>query len=299
MLPYKIIDLIQGSSAWLSWRRSKITASMSAVIMGLSTWETPLQLFNKILSGEETPDNEAMKHGRNTENEARLWLSYTCECQYNPVCMESIEHPWLACSLDAWDSNCIEGIQCKSAEIKCPFSDKNCIYDLQDIPQNYWCQLQHQMAVTGEKKMIFLSFRKSDQSGVIIEVKRDDLFIEKMIPLLKAFYDRLAAFDPPESIEGRDYKETDADETCLLARDLRTVKAMRKQWEKQEDELTERLIASIGGQSAIIGKNYADVNCKMTKYLKKGSIDTQKIAQDLGIDLEKYRRKPCECWRFS
>lgn len=296
---YKIIDLQQGSADWHIWRRGKITASMAATIMLINPYETPLQLFNKILSGEETPDNEAMAHGRNTENEAREWLSKACECQYKPVCMESVEHPWLACSLDAWDAHCIEGIQCKSAELKCPISEKNCIYDLSDIPQHYYAQLQHQMAVTGEKKMIFLSYRKVDQSGVILEVKRDDLFIEKMIPLLKAFYDRLAAFEPPDPIDGKDRFEIDSHEACMIARDLRMVKSQRKKIEEEEDRLTQELIKVIDGKSSIIGKNYVDVNCKMTKVLRKGSIDYASIPCLKEIDLESYRKPATTSWRFS
>lgn len=293
---YRIIEgnaSIQGSQEWLAWRRSKITASMSGIILGLSPYETPLQLYNKILSGEETPDNERMAHGRNTEAEARGWLSHHCECGYKPACMESIQYPWLACSLDAWDINCVDGIQCKAAEIKCPTSDKGYIYSLSEIPGHYYAQVQHQLTVSGLDKMIFLTYRKSDQSGCILEVKRDDLFIEKMIPILKAFYNRLAAFDPPDPIDGRDIFVLDDPEASSEALEYERACFEEQTATAKKEKLREKLISRAAGRSIKVG------DLKITKVIRRGAVDYGQIEELKNVDLEKYRKKNIESWRFS
>lgn len=289
MTPYKIIDLQQGSHEWLIWRRSKITASMAGVILGLSPWQTPLQLFNNILSGEESYETPAMSHGKTTEAEARGWLSHEQQCGYKPVCMESIEHPWLGCSLDAWDIHA----KVKLAEIKCPIKFDGCIYDLADIPQNYYAQMQHQMAVTGEPKMIFLTYRKTDQSGVILHIKRDDLFIEKMIPLLKTFYDQLASFDAPEPIDGRDIFVLDDPEATNAANLYRQNKNLISELESDNMKLRDLIIRKAEGRSVRIH------DMKITKVIRRGNVDYTSIPCLQGIDLEPYRKKPIETWRFS
>lgn len=287
--PYKVVDLQQGGYSWLQWRRSKITASMSAVILGLSPWQTPLQLFNQILSGEEMPDNEAMSHGRNTESEARSWVIHQTGTAYAPVCMESLEHTWLACSLDGWD----QYAEVKACEIKCPMKSVEQLNSMVDIPANYFCQMQHQMACSGVDKIYYVMYSKSSQDGVIITVKRDDLFIEKMIPLLKTFYDRLASFEPPDPIDGRDIFVLDDPEASNAASLYKTNKKVIDDLEKENEVLRGLIIKKADGRSVKIR------DMKVTKVLRRGNIDYGKIEAIRGMDLEPYRKKPIESWRFS
>lgn len=287
--PYKIVNYQQGSIDWLTWRRSKITASMSAIILGLSPWETPLQLFNKILSGEETPDNERMAHGRETENEARSWAIHQTGIGYVPVCMESIEIPWMACSLDGWNSN----TEVKAIEIKCPMKSVEQLNSMMDIPANYFCQMQHQMYVSGAEKMYYITYSKSSQDGVIITVKRDDLFIEKMIPMLKTFYDRLAAFEPPDPIDGRDIFVLDDPEASNAISLYKTNKKIIDDLEKENESLRNLIIQKADGRSVKIR------DTKVTKVLRRGNIDYSSIPSLQNINLEPYRKKPVESWRFS
>jgi putative phage-type endonuclease len=289
MMPYRIIDLQQGSTEWLAWRRGKITASMAATILGVSPCETRLQLYNKILSGEETPDNEAMAHGRNTEPEARGWLIDRTGTPYSPVCIESTRYPWMAASLDGWNAYTDKPI----VEIKCPMKRYAVIQDMCEVPAHYYPQLQHQLAVAGAEQMYFLTYSKSDQEGVIMTVKRDDLFIEKLIIAEESFYRRLVSFDPPDPIDGRDLVEINDPETKEWALYYADLCHDIEMLEKKKDECRKKLLERTDGRSIRIG------DMKITKVIRKGNISYGDIPELQGVDLDAYRKPNITTWRFS
>ncbi|MEZ9922286.1 YqaJ viral recombinase family protein, partial [Vibrio breoganii] len=43
-----IVDYVQRSDAWFEWRKQGITASMIPVIMGLSAYQTPYELWAEL-----------------------------------------------------------------------------------------------------------------------------------------------------------------------------------------------------------------------------------------------------------
>ena len=286
--PYKIITLIQGSPEWHVWRRTKITASMAGIIMGLSPFETPLALYNKILSGEEIPDNHHMRRGRETEPEARLWATERTGNLYEPVCAESIETPWMGCSLDGW----CEFAETKAVEIKCPDKSVEQFALLDEIPATHLAQMQHQMYVMGLDKMYYITYSKYSQDGVIITVNRDDLFIQKMIDALNAFRLRLINFDPPEPTD-KDYIQIVDPEAIELAKNYDSICLTLKNLEYQKEEARKALIAKTGDKNCNIG------NLRMTKTFSKGRVDYDKIEILKDMDLSPYRKPPIVSWRIS
>src|SRR3989304_2716433 len=68
----KLIDLVQRSTAWHEWRSEGLGASAAATIMGSSPWETPIQLWKRMM-GLEDPiaTTAAMQRGIDYEDEAR------------------------------------------------------------------------------------------------------------------------------------------------------------------------------------------------------------------------------------
>ena len=67
-----LVELEQSTPEWHLWRKSHITASMSPVIMGVSKWMTPYQLFCEITG--LTPPREStavMQKGLELEPIAR------------------------------------------------------------------------------------------------------------------------------------------------------------------------------------------------------------------------------------
>lgn len=189
---YKRIDLEQGSAEWLEYRRTKIGASDAATIMGLNPWKKPPHLWEEKMGIKDVFINDAMKRGSGLENMARKKLECSLGIKLDNPTLESIEHPWMSASLDAYNED-----HRILAEIKCP-NPKWHQYAIEgEVPQHYYPQLQHQMAVTGIEMMIYYSFDGVD--GIEIKVPRNEEFIGKMLLMEEHFYNSMILFDRPEA----------------------------------------------------------------------------------------------------
>ncbi len=180
----QLVKLVQKSKEWLDWRCNKITASDVPILMNMSPFKKPDQLLNEKIKRFATVANPYMQRGidlepialREFENETGL-IMFPCVGVHDEI-------DWMGASFDGMT---IEGDAI--VEIKAPgkvdhFAAMNGI-----IPEKYKAQLQHQMLVSGLKDMFYYSF--DGEKGVIVEVKRDDAFIEIMIEKEKEFWNSL------------------------------------------------------------------------------------------------------------
>lgn len=169
----QLVRIKQKSKQWLEWRREKITASDAPIIMGMSPFKTPEQLLNEKLHKFESPENPYMRRG----NELEPIALQAFEKETGLVMFPAVgvhENGWIAASFDAVTIE--EDAIC---EIKCPGKkDHACALD-GNVPEKYIAQLQHQIYVAGLNFAYYYSF--DGQKGIILEVKRDEGFIEKML----------------------------------------------------------------------------------------------------------------------
>ena len=166
----KIIDLAQNSPEWLEFRRDKIGASDAPVIMGVSPFKTPYQLYLDKVENMHQPQNSAMKRGHDLEAEARQAFEAMYETLYMdkitvvPYVVQSDIYEWMIASLDGLDMG--KGVM---VEIKCPGQKDHDLAMSGKIPEHYIPQLQHQLFVTGLNKMFYFSYRKGDSHPVLLE----------------------------------------------------------------------------------------------------------------------------------
>jgi predicted phage-related endonuclease len=66
-----------------------------------------------------------------------------------------------------------------------------------DIPSHYYPQIQHQIYVADVPFAYYFSFDGFD--GVIVEIERNEKYIENMIEQEKEFYECLINKIPPET----------------------------------------------------------------------------------------------------
>ena len=190
-----IINLLQGSSEWLSWRQSRITATDISIILGSNPWKTKLELFEEKLGLRPSqPLNAAMERGQALEPEARKLASSEIGTVFNPIVCESSKYPWLAASLDGISLGGYSIL-----EIKCPkeFTHLEAING--NIAPYYLDQMQHQLLVTGADGCFYFSYRPEylDQPFVIIEIEPD---LEKQAEIIAKgyeFYTQLCTMSPP------------------------------------------------------------------------------------------------------
>lgn len=277
------VELIQGSSEWLAFRKNKITATDAAVIMGVSPWKTRIQLYHEKISEENNSfTNAAMQRGTDLEPIARELFSIQTGIDVTPAI---VVKAWAMASLDGI-SACGRHI----VEIKCPGSSTHAIALSGKVPAYYIPQLQHQMYVCDVEKIYYYSFDGTD--GVLIEVARDDDFIKKMVieesKFLECIFNRIA----PEPIEG-DYTERTEPLWLQCAIEYKEVVQQIKELERQEQELKKQLIF-LSGES-----NSQGAGISLCQIQRKGNVDYSKIPQLKNIDLESFRKAPINSWRIT
>ena len=183
-----ILDCEQGTEEWLRLRRGVPSASMFDKIL-TATGKPSSQsegYFNELLAERWTGKStnfhvsDAMKRGTDLEPEAKTFYELFCnvevvECGF--VLHSSRE---FGCSPDGLVGQ-------KGLEIKCPTAKTHVQYlRLGKVPTKYVLQVQGCMAVTGFQAWDFMSYHP-DMPPMIVEVKRDESLIEKLLIELDSF----------------------------------------------------------------------------------------------------------------
>lgn len=279
--------LKQNTPEWHEFRKGKIGASLAPIIMGVSKWCTPWQLYMRKLGLiPEQEDNLAMANGRAKEAEALDAFNERYECNCKPIVMQHDEYPWMIASLDGWYNETKVAV-----EIKCPgLIDQEYTETFKEVPPHYYSQLQHQLAVTGKIHMYYWSWYKG--KGFMVTVARDESYIEDMIAKEMDFMRRLRDLDPP-TLTDRDYVENHSREWRHAVSDFNSCRREKERIEREYEKSREELI-----------RLSADHNCKgsglrVTKSARKGNIEYNRIPELEDIDLEQYRKPPITTWRVT
>lgn len=278
---YIKIDIEQGSQEWHALRKNKIGASDSGVIMGCNPWKSPFKLWAEKVGLQEPEEmNDNMRRGHELEPQAREILRDMMKKDFKPVVYQSLDHPWMIASYDgiASDGTIIE--------IKCP---RNALHD--EVPDYYIPQLQHQMYVAGVDDMFYISFH--DGLLKILEVKKHQTIIDRMLEKEEEFYKRMMDLEAPELCDKDYVNMEDNIEWKELAFQMQTIRENKKSLEEWERKTKDRLIQLSGSSNCKGG------GIKMSKILKKGSVNYKAIPELEGINLDAYRNKPTEYWRIS
>jgi putative phage-type endonuclease len=181
------LNFEQSTEEWLSWRRQGLGASDAPVIMGMSPWQKAPDLLRlKTGQTEERPANDAMQRGKRLEPMARLAYVQHTGVEVEPVCVQSCEHPWMRASLDGLSADGRHVV-----EIKCPGEKDHRLAASGSVPEKYFPQLQHILAVTGLAEIYYWSFRFDHT--VLLKVDRDEAFIANLLEKEVAFWTRVCA----------------------------------------------------------------------------------------------------------
>ena len=207
---------------WLNWRKQGIGGSDAPVIMGVSPWKTPYQLWQeKALDICTDIDNSSMKRGRALEEIARVEFSKLIGKTFFPDNLVHPERSWLRASLDG-----INDDHTMIVEIKCPNKNDHFVALNKKVPEKYYPQCQHQLAVTNLPSMYYYSF--DGREGAVVEVARDQAYITDMLEKEQAFWDLVVAKTPPQFIEGDTVdKEFDPEWGELVFKWKETIKSLK------------------------------------------------------------------------
>lgn len=275
----------QNTPEWHELRKSYIGASDAPIIMGVSPWRTPYQLWQEKLGlGQPQLETSAMRYGKEMESVARKkYEEYTGTL----VSPEIVFHPdknFMMASLDGLSFD-----RSIAVEIKTSNHDDHQLAKNGKVPDKYYPQVQHQLACLGLNLLHYFSFRNGE--GVIVEVERDDKFIERLYLEEGNFWDKVQNLESPD-LHDQDYVRIVDDESELLATEWGTLTKQIAELEKREKECRSALIAKANGQNIICN------GVTITKIIRKGMIDYKKVPELIGVNLEAYRKAPIESWRI-
>lgn len=282
----------QNTQEWLKLRKDYIGASDAPVIMGVSPFKrsdglrkTPHVLWMEkldLLPAEA--ETSAMRYGKEMEEAARQSYEEKVGDFFTPkVCFHK-DINYLMASLDGIS---IDGK--KIVEIKNANAQDHALSKTKKVPGKYYPQLQHQLACIGLDGMHYFSFHKGE--GVIVEVYREDTYLEEMYDKEKEFWDCVQNFKAP-ALTDNDYRERDKEWYKHASRVLE-LKERRKTLEKEEKEAEEALSTMSQGQNSFFD------DLRYTGSIRKGSVDYKKIPDLEGINLEAYRKPSSSMWTLT
>ena len=277
------IDLIQSSLEWIEFRKSRIGASDANSIIGIG-FKTPFELWQEKLGLKEFKATEEMRRRLAMEEDARIAFISKIGIDVKPAVFVHPKHEWMAASLDG-----ISDDGKIAVEIKCPGKIDHDMAEKGKVPLKYIPQVQHQMEVLGLDEMYYFSFNYD--SSHCFKVYRDQEYIDKLIEKEKEFLNCIENLVAPFS--ENDYKEIN-DESWIHASNQYLLARQRRKKYEEEEEFWKQELIDLSGRSNAMGNGI-----KLSKVVKMGRIDYDKIPEIAGINLEQYRGKNIEYWKVS
>ncbi len=276
-----IIQLTQGSQAWLDYRLKMRNASETAAVLGVSPWMTPYQLWLSKTGRATTKTTAAMQHGTDMEPAARAAYEAQTGEVMQPLVLQA--GPYSA-SLDGMD---LDGKLI--VEIKCPYRGqesqlwKDAVSGL--VPMYYQLQVQHQLMVAGAEIAHFWVFAGSQ--GLLIPIERDVAIMAAIRTGWEGFQVYLDSDTPPPLTDADTVVRDDAD-WHMAATAFAEAKRIVDAADAVLAQAREALVALAQHPKE------TGVGVSVTRYWKQGSVAYAKIPDLKGVDLDAYRGKARE-----
>lgn len=192
-------NLIQGTKEWDEARFKSFTASEAPVMMGASSKSTRNDLLNMKATGNQTEYSDWVQknlfdRGHEWEDAARKILEIELnEELYPTVETKEIDGLPLMASLDGATMDGSVIFEHKMWNQKLPAA-----VEANDLPPEYYWQLEHQLLVSGADKAIFVVSDGTPDNFESMEYKPVAGRAEQLIAGWKQFQADLATYEPPE-----------------------------------------------------------------------------------------------------
>jgi len=273
----KVINLEQGSTQWLNWRKSKVTASKIGAIMGTSPYQTPNDVYEEMIGDSlGQPPNFAMQRGLALEPIARQIVSKTFELDLQPLVVEHDEISYLAASLDGFDKR-----QEIVWENKAPGKQEHSETETKGIPSKYFFQCHMQLFITGAKKLLYTTI--NDNHEIKHTWLLPDLAVSAKIQKAALdFYTNLQNRIPPALTE-KDYVVRNDDAWKAATTDYLDIHSL---YEEVSENLKRARLELIRQADNKRTRGHG-----ISIYFKKqrNPINYEKLCSENNIDSEKYR----------
>lgn len=181
------VEEMKDHKAWEKLRNIGIGGSDAAIIAGLNRWKSPYQLWLEKtgqVEPEDISDNEYVYWGTVLE---QLVADRFCELTGKKVrkcgMMQSLTHEFMLANVDRLVVGENAGLECKTAN---GFKAKE--WESDNVPDSYYLQCQHYMAVTGCEKW-YIACLIGGNHFVWKEIPRNEEDITALIEAENAFWE--------------------------------------------------------------------------------------------------------------
>lgn len=185
---------------WLKLRQLGIGGSDAAIVLGLSKWKTPFELFLEKTNQVELQESqsEAAYFGSILEDVVakEFELRTGKKVRRRNQMLQHDEHEFMLANVDRMIVGEDAILECKTASAYLANDWKD-----DEVPENYIIQVQHYMAVTGTKKA-YIAALIGGNRFIWKEIERDDELIEIIINAQKEFWNEFVKKDIPPALDG-------------------------------------------------------------------------------------------------
>jgi putative phage-type endonuclease len=295
---------------WHEERKKGLGGSDSPVVLGVSPFKTPRELWEEKRSDAliEAPPNPAMQRGTALEPViADLYHQATGRklVQLDKSLRDS-EQPWLRANVDRMIPS--NGIGDGVLEIKCPGLHMFGKIKREGVPEYYMVQLQHYLAVTGCQWGSLAVFNAEQWELLFFDMDRDNDLINLIRVKDAEFWQLVQTGTPPAEIDqtqelglpqvGGELVKTDSQQWAQAVERLRVAQGLKKEAEALEAEAKADIVGLMTAHEADVVEG-AGARIYYREQAGRVSIDTTRLRKEMPEVAEKYgkHRKPFRSFR--
>lgn len=296
---------------WLSLRRLGIGGSDAAAVAGLSPWRTALDVFvdktADIQFESVEPENERLYWGSLLESVVaeEFGRRTGLKIRRRNAILQHPKYPWMIGDVDRLIIDQERGPGVLEVKTTSEYMAKEWEEDL--IPDHYYVQLQHYLAVTGHSYGFF-AVLIGGQRMIIKEVERDDEVIQSLVKIEADFWKLVEARTPP-AVDGSEAAKRALqaafpksnqksielpDEARFWVKQYEQAAQAEKEAGRQKEEAANHLKMMLGeNEIGIVGDRKV-----VWKTVVSKSLDRQALKAEMPDIFERYT-KPSETRRFQ
>lgn len=284
----KRVELAQGSSEWLAWRKGGLGGSDSPAVLGKSPYLTARDLwFEKAGLAEPPRGNEyVFQKGHETEQKVRELFFRQTNIEMRPACFQN--GSIFRASLDGHDRS-YGNMEAKLVGNQVLKKAKG-----GEIPEHHRIQIQHGLYVSEMDKCYWCG-HDGKANGVVIEIGRDEKLIAEIVAKGLDFWGMLERNEPPPLTARDTLFLTDPEAKKIFSR-LKKI--------KEQKDLLDALYSELEQQVKSLSSHprYGCEGVMVSLVERAGSIDYSKVPElrEKGSEyLESFRKRPSSYKRIT
>jgi putative phage-type endonuclease len=290
---------------WLELRRTGIGGSDAGGVLGMSRWSSPLSVWaDKRGLLPEQPDNDDMEYGRRMEPTLRQWFielmnsngGDTLSAGEYPKMLRSTLYPWAIADLDGV-VGCVKGMG--GLELKTADRSMAKEWKEGELPDGYYCQIQHYNAVTGWPW--FYVFCLLGKHPIIRYVPRNQPFIDDLMERERQLWEMIEAntMPAPSGLDCDDcvlsaLYQGGGEDTVKVSQEIEEVMARHAalkesidEWTEERKSLGQRIKLAMGNAKRGQGAAY---HATWSRF-KKHPLDIERLKREEPVIAAKYTKE--------